>query len=151
MPVSVLIIDDDERRLVGGWRICVRVGCVDLQADKTFVCAQGKEQAHAGLFNTTAGGVGQFELWGSTRGTIATIACLPSDIAINAVVPVLSEDDRIFWCVGRGAIYLLFGHGIELLEFRSLPSIPVGELSKLAAGETAKALFLGRAVRRRVE
>jgi hypothetical protein len=84
------------------------------------------------------------------RGTITTIACLPSAIAFNAVVPVLSEDDRIFRCVDRGAIHLLFGHGIKLLEFRGLPIIPVGELSKHAAGETAKALFLGRAMRRRV-
>ncbi len=152
VPVSVLVVDDDKRWLVGGRRICKCVGCVNLQADKTLMGAQGEKQAHAGLLNTTGVGVGQFELWGSTRGAVATIAWLPSSIAFDAVVPVLSdEDDRIFWCVDRGAIHFLFRHGIKLLEFCGLPIVPVGELSKFAASKTSKTLFFCRAMRRRVE
>jgi hypothetical protein len=107
VPVSVLVVDDDKRWLVGGRQICIGIGCVNLQADKTLMGAQGEKQAHAGLLNTTGVGVGQFELWGSTRGAVATIACLPSSIAFDAVVPVLSEDDRSFRCVNRGAINFL--------------------------------------------
>ena len=50
-PVGVLMVDVDVGRLVGRRRVCISVGCVDFDTERSFVRTQSEEQPHARLFD----------------------------------------------------------------------------------------------------
>jgi len=50
-PVGVLLVNVYERRLVGRWRVGIGICGVDLDANVSFVRAQGNEHSHAGLLD----------------------------------------------------------------------------------------------------
>ena len=81
----------------------------------------------------------------------ALAACFASAVSFDNIGPMLAKDDCIARRGNRSAIHLLFCHRIQLLEFSVLPFLPIGKASEFSSSEAPETLFVGRAMRCRVE
>ena len=94
VPFGVCVVDPDERWDLGGGRISICVVRVGLKNGETESGGERKEQAHTGLFD--AGGIGlggSAESRGGAIGSVAAIPGFPSAVRLDAICPVLSEDE----------------------------------------------------------
>jgi hypothetical protein len=60
-PIGVLMINMDMGRLIGRRRVGISIGCVDFDAEVSFVRAQSEEHPHARLFDAQGVRVGKLQ------------------------------------------------------------------------------------------
>ena len=83
------------------------------------------------------------EGWGSSFGSITTVARAAGAIAFDGIAPVGPEKDGAWWKGNRFTVHLKRVKMIKLFAFTRKPLWPCIQALEFAAGEVAECLFRG--------